>query len=40
MKEYRVLDKKRIELEIEKDSYSTLSKKLLHLGSLTKINRE
>ena len=40
MKEYRVLDKKRIKLEIEKDSYSTLSKKLLHLGSLSKVNRE
>ena len=40
MKEYKSLDKKRIELEIEKDSYSTLSKKLFHLGSLTKINRE
>ncbi|MCQ9628368.1 hypothetical protein HS141_15730, partial [Cetobacterium somerae] len=33
-------DKKRIELEIEKDSYSTLSKKLLHLGSLSRVNRE
>ena len=40
MKEYRVLDKKRIKLEREKDSYSTLSKKLLHLGSLSKVNRE
>ncbi|MGL5279407.1 MAG: MobA/MobL family protein [Cetobacterium sp.] len=40
MKEYKGLNKKRIELEIEKDSYSTLSKKLFHLGSLTKINRE
>ena len=40
MKEYKSLDKKRIKLEIEKDSYSTLSKKLFHLGSLTKINRE
>ncbi|MCQ9628466.1 hypothetical protein HS141_16225, partial [Cetobacterium somerae] len=40
MKEYKSLDKKRIELEIEKDSYSTLSKKLFHLGSLTKVNRE
>ena len=40
MKEYEVLDKKRIELEIEKDSYTTLSKKLLHLGALSKVNRE
>ena len=40
MKEYRVLDKKRIELQIEKDSYSTLSKKLLHLGALSRVNRE
>ncbi len=40
MKEYKSLDKKRIELEIEKDSYSTLSKKLLHLGSLSRVNRE
>ena len=40
MKEYRVLDKKRIELQIERDSYSTLSKKLLHLGSLSRATRE
>ncbi|WP_281699480.1 hypothetical protein, partial [Cetobacterium somerae] len=40
MKEYEVLDKKRIELEIKKDSYTTFSKKLLHLGSLSKVNRE
>ncbi|MCQ9627779.1 hypothetical protein HS141_12685, partial [Cetobacterium somerae] len=40
MKVYKSLDKKRIELEIEKDSYSTLSKKLLHLGSLSRVNRE
>ena len=40
MKEYRVLDNKRIELQIEKNSYSTLSKKLLHLGSLSRVNRE
>ena len=40
MKEYRVLDNKRIELQIERNSYSTLSKKLLHLGSLSKVNRE
>ena len=40
MKEYRVLDKKRIELEIKKDSYTTFSKKLLHLGSLSRVNRE
>lgn len=40
MKEYKVLDKKRIELQIEKDSYSILSKKLLHLGSLSRVNRE
>ena len=40
MKEYEVLDKKRIELEIEKDSYTTFSKKLLHLGSLSRVNRE
>ena len=40
MKEYEVLDKKRIELEIKKDSYTTFSKKLLHLGSLSRVNRE
>ncbi|MGL5348991.1 MAG: MobA/MobL family protein [Cetobacterium sp.] len=40
MKKYRVLNQKRIELEIEKDSYSTLSKKLLHLGSLSKVNKD
>ena len=40
MKEYGVLDKKRIELKIEKDSYTTLSKKLLYLGALSKVNRE
>ena len=40
MKEYRILDKKRIELQIEKDSYTTFSKKLLHLGSLSRVNRE
>ena len=40
MKEYEILDKKRIELEIKKDSYTTFSKKLLHLGSLSKVNRE
>ncbi|WP_330112316.1 MobA/MobL family protein (plasmid) [Cetobacterium somerae] len=40
MKEYEVLDKKRIELQIERNSYSTLSKKLLHLGSLSRVNRE
>ena len=40
MKEYEVLDNKRIELEIEKDSYTTFSKKLLHLGSLSRVNRE
>ena len=40
MKEYEILDKKRIELEIKKDSYTTFSKKLLHLGSLSRVNRE
>ncbi|MGL5780618.1 MobA/MobL family protein [Cetobacterium sp.] len=40
MKEYRDLDKKRIDLQIEKDSYSTLSKKLLHLAFLFKINKD
>ncbi|MCQ9627844.1 MobA/MobL family protein [Cetobacterium somerae] len=40
MKEYRVLDNKRIELQIERDSYTTFSKKLLHLGSLSRVNRE
>lgn len=40
MKEYEVLDNKRIELNREKDSYLTLSKKLLHLGSLSRVNRE
>ena len=40
MKEYEVLDKKRIELQIKRDSYSTFSKKLLHLGSLSRVNRE
>ncbi|MGL5853909.1 MAG: MobA/MobL family protein [Cetobacterium sp.] len=40
MKEYKVLDKKRIELQIERDSYLTLSKKLLYLGSLSRVNRE
>ena len=40
MKEYEVLNNKRIELNREKDSYLTLSKKLLHLGSLSRVNRE
>ncbi|MGL5614476.1 hypothetical protein [Cetobacterium sp.] len=40
MKEYRILDKKRIELQIKRDSYSTLSKKLLHLGALSRVNKE
>ena len=40
MKEYEVLDNKRIELQIERDSYTTFSKKLLHLGSLSRVNRE
>ncbi|WP_407536585.1 hypothetical protein QCB49_12015 (plasmid) [Cetobacterium somerae] len=40
MKEYRVLDNKRIRLQIEKDSYTTFSKKLLHLNSMSRINRE
>ena len=40
MKEYEVLDKKRIELQIKRDSYSTLSKKLLHLGALSRVNKE
>ena len=40
MKEYRVLDKKRIELQIEKELYSTLSKKLLHLRFLSRVNKD
>lgn len=40
MKEYEVLDKKKIELQIKRDSYSTLSKKLLYLGALSRVNKE
>ncbi|WP_432205595.1 MobA/MobL family protein (plasmid) [Cetobacterium somerae] len=40
MKEYGVLDKKRIELQIEKDSYSKLSQKLFNLGTFSRINKD
>ncbi|MGL4509712.1 hypothetical protein, partial [Cetobacterium sp.] len=33
-------DKKKIELQIKRDSYSTLSKKLLYLGALSRVNKE
>lgn len=40
MKEYNSLDKRKIQLQIEKDSYMTLSKKILYFDSLFKVNRK
>ena len=39
MKEYKILNKERIKLQKKKELYSTISKKLLNLSFLTKINK-